>query len=190
MCPGQRGLKPAFSRVRRRKKRLRCRAVFATLNERPPPLLTPHPGARGVPAEGSRSAATVREEDGAVVPKKLLPAVYQTQRFVTHFFDEARLSKNRQPRVLARIPPHFIFHTLLLFSYHTAARTKTANSTVVSASIIKPPYLSNSMLSMRLRYRRRAAVPPSTGAPHSGVASLAQIHHFSRPLCEMAEILN
>ena len=69
--------------------------MFATLNERPPPLLTPHPGARGVPAEGSRSAATVREEDGAVVPKKLLPAVYQTQRFVTHFFDEARLSKNR-----------------------------------------------------------------------------------------------
>ena len=45
-----------------------------------------------------------------------------------------QLSKNRQPRVLARIPPRFIFHTLLLFSYpttmgyalHTAAEGETA----------------------------------------------------------------
>ena len=29
------------------------------------------------------------------------------------------LSKNRQRTVLARMQPHFIFHTLLLFSYST-----------------------------------------------------------------------
>ena len=74
-----------------------------------------------------------------------------------------QLSKNRQPRVLARIQPHFIFHTLLLFSYTRLS----AMAVAVVASLLDTSLLG----AMAVHTCRRSGLESRSRAKQGKVSS-------------------
>ena len=81
------------------------------------------------------------------------------------------LSKNRQRTVLARIQPHFIFHTLLLFSYPTSRRFEvvwqlvvvftTRNARAHTQLVFAPD--TKPLVCLRLKPSRSELAPSSRG---------------------------